>query len=281
MFEPIASPFTTADGHTLAVYDWAAQADVQRQGVVLIAHGLGEHALRYAHVAQQLSSWGFDVRSYDHYGHGISMGKRGTLPHDDKLLLDLTEMVQELACVWPHDRHFLIGHSMGGVLAADYVARGASGSTGLRGLVLSSPALDPGLSAVQRLLLAVLPRVAPNWVVSNGLASEYVARDAQVVRAYQHDTLVHRKISARLGAYIAQAGQRALAAAPHWPLPTLLMYAGQDRLVSPQGSQNFARQAPSSVQTQAFEAMYHEIFNDPDKQQVFDCLRTWLLARCA
>jgi alpha-beta hydrolase superfamily lysophospholipase len=275
---PTTTPFTSADGHTLAVYDWAACGNAQPRGVVLVAHGLGEHALRYQHVAQQLNEWGFDVRSYDHFGHGISMGDRGRLSHDDKLFLDLAEMLQEQRRLWPSQPRFLLGHSMGGALAADYIAR--QGSSDLQGLVLSSPALDPGLNPVQKLMLAVLPRVAPDLVVNNGLPAQYLARDPQVVQAYQQDPLVHNKVSARLARYIARAGQRALAAAPHWPLPTLLMYAGEDRLVSPKGSKAFAQRAPSIVQTKAFGEMYHEIFNDTDKQRVFAHLRAWLNTRC-
>jgi alpha-beta hydrolase superfamily lysophospholipase len=277
LLEPTASTYTCADGHVLAVYDWPAQGQAPQRGVVLIVHGLGEHALRYQHVAQQLTGWGFDVRSYDHHGHGNSKGERGTLTQDDKLLLDLAEMLQELKRLWPQVPRFLLGHSMGGAVAADHVARHGAGE--LQGLVLSSPALDAGLNLFQKFLLAVLPRFAPDVVVSNGLNVQYLARDPAVVRAYQDDPLVHSKVSPRLARYITLAGHRALAAAPHWPLPTLLMYAGEDRLVSPKGSQDFAKQAPSIVQSKLFSRMYHEIFNDTDKERVFECLREWLLAR--
>jgi alpha-beta hydrolase superfamily lysophospholipase len=71
-----------------------------------------------------------------------------------------------------------------------------------------------------------------------------------------------------------------VADAPAWSTPSLLLYAGTDRLVDPQGSARFAAQAPAAfVQAQAFEAMYHEIFNDPEAEQVFDVLIPWLTQR--
>lgn len=275
---PVATPFTCADGLILVQYDWAVPDGQPLRGVVLITHGLGEHAFRYQPLAQHLLSWGFAVRAYDHFGHGVSMGERGALPFDDKMLQDLVEMLQELAHRWPHQPRFLLGHSMGGTLAADCVARG--GGAPLSGLVLSSPALDAGLSAAQKLLLATVARWLPNLRVGNGLKAEFLARDPAVVQAYLTDPLVHSKICGRLAQYITQAGLRAMAAAPQWPLPTLLMYAGADRLVSPAGSARFAQHANAQVQAQVFEPMYHEILNDPDKNLVYERLRDWLLERC-
>src|SRR5687767_9757703 len=86
--------FTASDGDNLAVQHWPLPDGVRLRGVVLLVHGLGEHAGRYDHLAQRLNSWGFDVRGYDHYGHGESGGERGALTHDNRLLDDLGEMVE-------------------------------------------------------------------------------------------------------------------------------------------------------------------------------------------
>jgi alpha-beta hydrolase superfamily lysophospholipase len=101
-----------------------------------------------------------------------------------------------------------------------------------------------------------------------------------VVKAYQSDPLVHRRISAGLAAWILAQGAQTLEDAAHWQVPTLLLYAGQDRLVNAQASADFAKAAPAAVvQAQCFEAMYHEIFNDLYRAQVFTALKRWLLAR--
>ena len=262
---------------SLAVYDWPAPEGPPR-GRVLLVHGLGEHMGRYAHVAEQLRAWGFAVRGYDHYGHGRSAGPRGDM-------VDARCLMGDLACMIDVTRQLslaqdkpliLLGHSLGGLIAANAVA------TQLRpidGLVLSSPALATSANIVQKILLALLPKLAPHLCVDNGLKPEFVARDPQVVQAYVADPLVHRRISAGLAQWIVQQGPLTLAKAAdwaHWQVPTLLMYAQADRLVDPAGSAQFARQAPACVTSRGFDGMYHEIFNDPDKALVFDCLKAWL-----
>jgi len=273
------SPLTARDGTNLVVMDWPLQKAPVR-GVVLIVHGLGEHAWRYDALAQELNSWGFAVRAYDQFGHGESMGQRGALPSADRLLQDLAEVVDESRARM-HDNTPLIvlGHSMGGLVAARFVSLGMRK---LDGLVLSSPALDPGLDPLQRLLLAVLPRLLPNLRVGNGLKPEFISHDAQVVAQYKADPLVHDRISARLAKFIADGGPATIACAPSWALPTLLLYAGADKLVDPAGSRAFASAAPPTVLTsRCFDALYHEIFNEaePGRRQVLAQLKSWLDAR--
>jgi alpha-beta hydrolase superfamily lysophospholipase len=101
-----------------------------------------------------------------------------------------------------------------------------------------------------------------------------------VVAAYRRDPRVHDRISPRLARFIADAGAEVIAKAPMWKVPTLLMYAGQDRLVNPAGSRAFAQAAPAqTVTSHCFERLYHEIFNEEDSEPVFAMLRQWLDAR--
>ncbi len=267
--------FTASDGENLAAYRWPLAEGRPWRGTVLLVHGLGEHAGRYHHVAERLNSWGFAVRAYDHYGHGRSAGPRGGLNHDMRLLDDLADMVESARAHTPEGLPLvLLGHSMGGLLAARFVAMHLRA---VDALVLSSPALDPGLNAVQKLLLATLPRLAPNLRVGNGLDARYISHDPAVVAAYQNDPLCHDRISARLARFIADGGPATVARAAHWRVPTLLMWAGADRLVNPAGSRAFAAAAPDSVvQSRCFEGLYHELFNEQDAAPVFDVLQRWL-----
>jgi alpha-beta hydrolase superfamily lysophospholipase len=303
MHSTILAPFTARDGENLALYEWPLDAWADEMGphapppraVVLLVHGLGEHALRYDHVARQLLEWGFAVRAYDQRGHGESGGARGVLPHDSTLLDDLAEVVDDtrLRCMRmlresaaPESAQLpivLLGHSLGGLVASRFV------SLGIRpvdGLVMSSPALDAGLGPLQKLLLAFMPKLAPNLCVGNGLDPHYLSHDPEVVRKYLADRQVHNRISPRLGKFIATAGPATIAAAARWRTPTLLMYAGADRLVDPAGSRAFAESAansrdvmPGTVTTRCFEGLYHEIFNETDSAPVFDTLKSWLDAR--
>ncbi|WP_294767011.1 alpha/beta hydrolase [uncultured Rhodoferax sp.] len=267
--------FVASDGDNVVIQDWPLEAGVRLRGVVIIVHGLGEHAGRYDHVARRLNAWGFAVRGYDQCGHGESGGAPGSLPTDTRLLDDLADIVDSTRARMDKGTPLIVlGHSMGGLVAGRFV------SLGLRkvdALVMSSPALDPGLSAFQKLLLAVLPRFLPNLRVGNGLNADYISHDPAVVAAYRSDRLVHDRISGRLARFIATAGPATVALAPQWKVPTLLMYAGDDRLVQPRGSRSFAAAAPASVvTTQCFEGLYHEIFNELDATPVFATLRQWL-----
>ena len=269
--------FTAADGENLAVQDWPLLEGTSR-GTVLLVHGLGEHVGRYDAVARRLNAWGFAVRGYDQYGHGESGGPRGGLTGEMRLLDDLADMVDATrARMAAHQPLVLLGHSM---VAARFV------SMHLRpvdALVLSSPALDPGLNAVQKLLLATLPRILPNLRVGNGLDAQYLSHDPAVVAAYLADPLCHDRISARLARFIADGGPATVARAAHWSVPTLLMWAGADKLVNPAGSRAFAAAAPRGVvQSHGFEPLFHELFNESPElaDPVFALLRQWLLQHC-
>jgi alpha-beta hydrolase superfamily lysophospholipase len=73
-----------------------------------------------------------------------------------------------------------------------------------------------------------------------------------------------------------------VALAADWKVPSLLIYAGQDRLVHPDANAAFAARAPASVvHSHCFAPMYHEIFNDTQRQQVFHVLKRWLDDRFA
>lgn len=272
------STFVALDGDKLAVQDWPLEEGQALRGVVLLVHGLGEHIGRYDHLARCLNSWGFAVRGHDQYGHGESDGPRGGLPSDSRLLDDLAAIVDSTrARMRKGTPLLLLGHSMGGLVAARFVALALRP---VDALVLSSPALDPGLNAFQKLLLAVLSRLAPNLRIGNGLDPSFVSHSPAVVAAYQADTRVHDRISARLARFIAEDAAATVAAAADWQVPTLLLYAGEDKLVNPQGSRTFAATAPKDVViSHCFETLYHEIFNERDAEPVFTDLKRWLEAR--
>ena len=270
---------STRDGLQLQLRHWPAEA---RRGV-LIVHGLGEHIGRYTHVAAQLNAWGWQVFGYDQRGHGRSGGPRGGLAAEDDLLHDLAAVIDALRAALPGPL-VLLGHSMGGLVAARFVA-GEPGAAWIRpvdALVLSSPALDPGMSIPQKLLLASLGRLAPNLSLGNGLKPAWISRDAQVVRNYVADPLVHDRVTPRLARFIVDGGEVVAARADAWQVPTLLMYAGTDRCVAPAGSAGFAAAAPQAVvAAHEFRPLYHEIFNEPEQAEVFGVLHDWLDTLCA
>ena len=271
------SALTTADGLKLHLRDWPS---APAHGTVLIVHGLGEHIGRYEHVAAHLNGWGWNAVGYDHRGHGRSDGARGRIQTSDALLQDLALVIDAVRRAKPGPL-VLLGHSMGGMVAARFVAEGLANPAPwyrpVDALVLSSPALDIGVRGLMKSLLGVLGSLAPNLGVGNGLKPEWISRDPQVVAAYVADPLVHDRISPRLVNFFIDSGLLTRERAAQWRVPTLLIFAGSDRCVVPAGSREFAAAAPKAVvTTREFGPLFHEIFNEPEQADVFTVLGTWL-----
>jgi alpha-beta hydrolase superfamily lysophospholipase len=264
--------------YEISRHTWRLPEGSASRGTVVLVHGLGEHIGRYGHVVKFLNDSHFNGIGYDLYGHGKSEGVPGCIRSSSQHLDDLVDVVDSARKAMPAGQPLiLLGHSMGGLIAARFV------SLNLRpidGLVLSSPALDPDLGAFQKLLLAVLPAILPNLRVGNGLNADFISHDAQVVAAYKNDPLVHDRISGLLAKFIADAGPAVITAAANWVVPTLVLFAGQDKLVNPRGSRVFISKAPSLVVSSfCFENMYHEIFNESNASEVFAQLKPWLDTR--
>jgi alpha-beta hydrolase superfamily lysophospholipase len=270
---------TTPDGLKLHWRRWRCAGPAR--GTVQIVHGLGEHSGRYEHVAAALNAAGWDVLAHDLRGHGRSEGKRGAIADGQALLADVALVMDSGRS--PSGLHVLLGHSMGGLIAARFVAERLSAapaawSREIDGLVLSSPALDLGMNGGQKLLLAVLGRIAPDLAVGNGLKPAWISRDPAVVQAYRDDPLVHDRVTPRLVRFLLNGGETVRQRAAHWKVPTLLLWAGADRCVAPAGSAALAVAAPAkALSAKVFPGLFHEIFNEPEKAQVLARLSAWLV----
>lgn len=267
----------TGDGRKLHLRHWPAPGPAY--GMVQIVHGLGEHMGRYEALALALNAAGWNVAGHDQRGHGRSEGPRAKIAGDHTLLVDLSAVIDH---VHGKGRHILFGHSMGGLIAARFAAESLMNSAprwarDVDGLVLSSPALDAGLGRFRRALVGVLARLAPSLPLRNGVKPAWISRDPEVVRRYIEDPLVHGRITPQLARFIVQSGELLLRRAPRWRTPTLLLWAGADRIVAPSGSAAFAAAAPPGVVTaHEFPELSHEIFNEPEREEVLGHLMRWL-----
>ncbi|MES2299551.1 MAG: lysophospholipase [Pseudomonadota bacterium] len=264
-----------ADGTLLHVCDYLLPM-AACHGSVVIMHGLGEHGGRYRHVAAFFNACGLSVRCYDHRGHGRSGGQRGDVIHGDPMLQDGEIVIDDFAARFP-DPPFLFGHSMGGLFATRFALAKPSP---LRGLILSSPALALRLSSVQATALKILRAIAPSIGVPNGLSPQFLSHDAAVVDAYKNDPLVHGKISARLLTSMLTSIDYCHEHAAALSVPTLMVVAGDDRLVDPQGSRDFFAKLPPGLATMhVHENLFHEVFNEIDARRAFDDVRRYLVAQ--
>ncbi|MBV7434931.1 lysophospholipase [Cardiobacteriaceae bacterium TAE3-ERU3] len=243
------------------------------QGVIMLVHGLGEHSKRYNELVSWLVLHEYAVLGYDQYGHGRSPGKRGVLTHEMQLLEDLGTMVSQVKERFKDVPLYLLGHSMGGLLVLDCAL---THSDEISGVIALSPALKVS-SGIKGLFLPIMLKVVPDLALNNGLPISGVSRNSEVIAAYKQDELVHEKITPRLAQYILFAGERVRSRAKSWQVPTLLLYAGDDQLVNPQGSTEFVQAAPQKVVTaQCFEDAYHELHHEPDTTAFYQALEHWL-----
>ncbi|MDL2357663.1 MAG: lysophospholipase [Pseudomonadota bacterium] len=263
---------SAADGTLLYVTDYLLPT-AQVQGSVVLMHGLGEHSGRYRQLAGFFNECGLSVRSYDHRGHGRSQGKRGDVINGDPLLQDAEIIIDDFASRYA-EPPLLFGHSMGGLFAARFaLARLAP----LRGLILSSPALALRLTPFEMTMLNIMHKLAPSLGVPNGLSPGWLSHDAKVAAAYRTDPLVHGRISARLLTSMLSSIAYCEAHAASLTIPTLMLVAGDDRLVDPAGSKRFfAGLPPALAQLHVYDDMYHEIFNELDPRRPYADLKAWL-----
>jgi alpha-beta hydrolase superfamily lysophospholipase len=275
---------TTLDGQELYYQGWTPQREPR--AVVCLVHGLGEHVGRYAHVGAALNAAGYALLGFDQRGHGKTPGKRGVTPPFERLMDDIGLLLEEAAKRFPGKPRFLYGHSMGGNWVLNYALsrKPCEGERAVAGVISTSAGLRTAFKPPAAKLLAgkILYKLAPNFVLPNGLELEGISRDEVILKAYQGDPLVHDKMSARLGLDILQQGEWAIAHADEFPpIPLLLVHGACDRLTSAPATEEFARRAEAAsslpnVTLKLWPDCYHETHNEPEKDQVIAYMIAWL-----
>ncbi len=266
------STFSGVGGTTIE-YD-VYEPEGEPAGLLLVAHGLGEHRGRYEHVAARFTPLGLRVVVPDHRGHGRSGGPRADTRNVDEYTADL-ESLRKLTLV-DGKPTYLLGHSMGGLIALDYALDHQSD---LAALMLSGPLVLPGddqppwLVAVAKVLGKVVPTFG-----TLALDPQSVSRDPKVVEAYVADPLNnHDKIKAGMGAALLNRLQSFPDRLPSLTLPLLVMHGERDTLTNPEGSRLVDRLAGSTDKTLTiYPGLFHEIFNEPEQDQVLGDVTTWL-----
>jgi alpha-beta hydrolase superfamily lysophospholipase len=265
-------------GGVRIVYDvWAP--DAPPRAVVVLSHGLGEHARRYDHVAQSFGEADLTTYALDHRGHGRSGGKRA-------LVRDITEYTGDFATLVgiatrenPGLKRIVLGHSMGGGIVFAY---GVERPDDYDLMVLSGPAVaaQDQVSTLMAFAAKILGVVVPGLPVQE-LDVNAISRDPAVVAAYQADPLVyHGKIPTGIGRALLQVGETMPQRAPALTAPLLVVHGAEDRLVPVAGSRKLVECVGSTdVELKVYPGLYHEVFNEPERDQVLDDVVSWITAR--
>ena len=257
--------------------EWLPEGEPK--AVAVLVHGYGEHMGRYAHVISALVQHDYAVYAVDHRGHGASAGLRAHVERFDHFVDDLHLLVQHAERAHPHLARFMIGHSMGGLIATRYALRH---QTDLAGLVLSGAALWIGdeVSPMLKRISSVLARVAPTLALTAATRGEesVLSRDPLIQEQFNADPHTYKgKLRARMGYEMMNAAQDARARMASLTLPLLIMHGADDRLTNPNGSRLLYEQAQSVDKAlQLWPGCRHEIFNEPEQCEVMDYMIEWL-----
>lgn len=253
---------------------WLPEGEVK--AILLIIHGLNEHSGRYTHLADYFTAQGFAVYSMDLVGHGKSDGTRAFISNFSLYLDDFILYLEKIRHWQPGKGIFLVGHSMGGLIGALLLIDHQDQFAGavLSGSVVQVPDdISPLFITLGKVLSAILPKLGLLQLDLDGLS-----RDSAVVQAYKADPLVNSgKFTARVSAEMNKGMNRVVAAGSGIKLPILILHGSADRIVSPSDSK-FLYELVSSEQKQLiiYEDFYHEIYNDPGHEQVYQDISSWL-----
>jgi len=275
----VETRFVSAWGRKLFRRAWLPDAPT---AVLVVVHGFGEHSGRYEEVGRTFAHRGFAVHAYDHVGHGQSTGRRGHVATFDWFLDDLEHFIRIVREEHPGLPLVLLGHSMGGLIVASLAGQR---TPAVDLLVTSGAALavGEGVSGFRMAMARVLRRVWPTLTLEAGLDVQGLSRDPEVIRAYEADPLVHGKASAAFGAGMAEATERAQAGAPQVTRPMLLLHGEDDPLCKAEGSRLFFEALPrehvKGSELRIYPGLRHEIFNEPERGEVFADMLTWIEAR--
>ncbi|WP_372510209.1 alpha/beta hydrolase [Mycobacterium paraseoulense] len=260
------------------VYDvWTP--DTAPRAVVVLSHGLGEYARRYDHVAQRFGAAGLVTYALDHRGHGRSGGKRVLVRDISEYTADFDSLVRIATREHPGLKCVVLGHSMGGAIVFAY---GVERPDNYDLMVLSGPAVaaQDQVSPLMVLAARVLGALVPGLPVQE-LDVDAISRDPAVVAAYKNDPLVyHGKVPAGIGRALFQVGETMPQRAPALTAPLLVVHGSEDRLIPVAGSRRLVECVGSTdVELKVYPGLYHEVFNEPEREQVLGDVVSWITAR--
>ncbi len=261
------------DGLPLFARKWEPEGDIK--GVICLVHGHGEHSGRYNHWAERLTQAGYAVVTMDLRGHGRSGGKRGHAPSYDHYTDDVKLLFDESERSFPGKPCFLYGHSLGGLIALFYLIQRRPK---LNGAVITSPMLGGAIMeqkakvVITRILGSIIPAVG----IPTGTELEALTRDKTVIEAYRNDPLVHEQGTMRMGKCMVETILQTFERAYEIDLPLLIMHGTEDRITYSSGSEKLAGLVSGECTLKLWGGLYHELHNEPEKGEVFTCLKDWL-----
>jgi alpha-beta hydrolase superfamily lysophospholipase len=249
------------------------------QSHILLVHGFGEHSGRYEALIAHLLGKGHSVTVYDQRGHGKSAGLYGHVDRFAQYEEDLDFMVSVVNSHNESQKLFLVAHSMGGLVALRYLMRQP---WAVMGAVISAPLVEIAtkVPAHKRFIAKMSAALAPRMRMANEINPSVLSRDAEIGRAYAADPLVGKMVSTRWFSEALKAMDELKRSAPQIIHPVLVMHGSEDKLANVEATKNlFVNVGSADKRMKIYEGYYHELFNEPEKQEIYERVTDWLELR--
>lgn len=263
--------FTGRHGTRIFMRSWRPAAP---RAVVVICHGVNSHSGQYRWTGEQLAGAGFAVLAHDHRGRGRSEGPRFYIDDVADYTDDLGRVIAIAKSREPGLEVFLLGHSAGGVVSCTWAL---DHQAELAGFICESFAFQVPAPAPVLALVRLLGRIAPRLPVLK-LKMKDFSRDPEAVAALEADPLTKGEVQpARTVAALLRATDRMRREFATISLPLLIMHGTADKATMPAGSKLFYEKAGSSDKTlKLYDAHFHDLLNDVDKEEVLSDIVAWI-----
>jgi alpha-beta hydrolase superfamily lysophospholipase len=272
----VTSVLRTDDGLDLLV---SSLPTGKSRAQALIVHGYAEHHGRYGELVHLLHGLGFSCRLFDLRGHGRSRGSRGHVADFELYRHDLDLVLESDG--WSRDvPSLLFGHSLGGLIALEYVLHRPDR---FDWLAVSSPFLAPALEVptIKVALGHLAARLAPSLNLPGVLEPEVLTHDEAQQRRYREDPLIFHSFNPKWFLEAREAQQEVYERAGEIRPPALFLLGGKDLVADPeQGRRVFDRLGSEPKTLKLYPELFHEVLNESDRQRVYADLEAWLRERC-
>ena len=266
--------FNDYKNNTIFYQSWLHKDNIK--ALILVVHGLGEHSGRYTNLVNHVVPLGYGVYSWDHIGHGRSDGMRKYIDRFSDFTNVVAQYFQQVKSTHPELPIFILGHSMGGLITANYLL---DKQADFKGAIFSAPALKVagGLNPFKLYGGKLLSAIYPKFGMSP-LDSSAITRDLKVLEESRKDPLTnYGKTSVRLLAELVDAMTRFKKEARTLTLPILVLQGSDDQVVDPTGANLLYESVSSTDKTlKVYPGLYHEVFHEPERESVLADVEVWL-----
>lgn len=247
--------------------------------IIIIVHGLAEYLNRYDYVAEKFNDANLTVFRYDNRGHGLSGGERADLNDFNDFIKDADSIVEFVKKENPNIPVYMLGHSMGGFIAASY---GINYKNKINGQILSAAAaaIPDQVKGIQGHAVKLINKILPTVKIKNNLGN-VVSRDKEVVNNYKTDQNVLKKVTARFYYQFLLVGIPWLIGnLDKYEYPCLILHGGNDKIVNVNSSKNlFKKISSKEKKIKIYEGLYHEILNEKEKDIVIKDIISWIYSQ--